>query len=93
MPDMVSSLPNATAPLKGSHLQVPGQQQAQPHGEHGYQRTVFPGKADQMERVIAQLGSMGFMPKDLIPNEVQWFYTYPFPQILLNEGCELSVNL
>jgi hypothetical protein len=40
----------------------------------GYQSNVFPGKQDQMKLVSAYVLEKGFIPKELIENEVSWFY-------------------
>ena len=41
---------------------------------YGYSTNVFPGKEDQMVQVCQHIEQTGFMPKDLIENEVAWFY-------------------
>ncbi|RIB12517.1 Glutamate/Leucine/Phenylalanine/Valine dehydrogenase-domain-containing protein [Gigaspora rosea] len=40
----------------------------------GYAPTVFDGKADQMLKVCEYLEEKGFIPKELVRNEVNWFY-------------------
>jgi glutamate dehydrogenase len=40
----------------------------------GYASNVFAGKAEQMKRVSEYVKEKGFVPKDLIENEVSWFY-------------------
>lgn len=40
----------------------------------GYAQTVFEGKAEQMLRVSAHIKEKGFIPHELIENEVAWFY-------------------
>ncbi|KAI8138244.1 Glutamate/Leucine/Phenylalanine/Valine dehydrogenase-domain-containing protein [Fennellomyces sp. T-0311] len=41
---------------------------------YGYSTNVFPDKQDQMVKVCAHIGQTGFIPQDLVENEVQWFY-------------------
>lgn len=77
MPNM-SALPVSSVPLKGGHLAPPGQGEInhfERQDEVGYQQVVFPGKKDQMEKVIATLQSKGFMPNELVAAEVNWFYS------------------
>lgn len=40
----------------------------------GYNANVFPGKNEQMVQVCEYLENSGFIPKDLVQNEVGWFY-------------------
>ncbi|CAG8550783.1 9839_t:CDS:2 [Diversispora eburnea] len=40
----------------------------------GYSENIFDGKADQMLKVCEYLEGKGFIPKDLVNNEVKWFY-------------------
>ncbi|KAG9303149.1 hypothetical protein G9A89_000506, partial [Geosiphon pyriformis] len=40
----------------------------------GYTAYVFQGKAEQMLKVCEYLEQRGFIPKDLVKNEVSWFY-------------------
>jgi glutamate dehydrogenase len=40
----------------------------------GYNSNVFPGKEEQMVSVCEFLSGIGFLPKDLVQNEVSWFY-------------------
>ena len=42
----------------------------------GYAATVFDGKHEQMLRVCSQIEEKGFVPRELINNEVAWFYGY-----------------
>ncbi|KAI8377565.1 Glutamate/Leucine/Phenylalanine/Valine dehydrogenase-domain-containing protein [Radiomyces spectabilis] len=42
--------------------------------ESGYNTNVFAGKNEQMGQVCKYLENLGFLPKDLVENEVQWFY-------------------
>lgn len=40
----------------------------------GYSSNVFDGKPVQMNQVADFISSKGFLPKELIENEVAWFY-------------------
>ncbi|KAJ3105920.1 NAD-dependent glutamate dehydrogenase [Phlyctochytrium bullatum] len=40
----------------------------------GYTDNVFTGKAEQMEKVATYIDEKGFIPKELVNNEVTWFY-------------------
>ncbi|KAI9281377.1 Glutamate/Leucine/Phenylalanine/Valine dehydrogenase-domain-containing protein [Umbelopsis sp. AD052] len=40
----------------------------------GYNANEFPGKEEQMVSVCDFLSGVGFLPKDLVQNEVSWFY-------------------
>lgn len=40
----------------------------------GYNANVFPGKQEQMIQVVQHLENCGFLPKELVKNEVDWFY-------------------
>lgn len=42
--------------------------------DSGYNVNVFAGKNDQMVQVGEYLESSGFLPKELVQNEVSWFY-------------------
>ncbi|KAL0074663.1 Glutamate/Leucine/Phenylalanine/Valine dehydrogenase-domain-containing protein [Phycomyces blakesleeanus] len=44
------------------------------HNDSGYNANVFPGKKDQMKKVVYHLEQTGFLPKELVENEVRWFY-------------------
>ncbi|KAJ3365780.1 NAD-dependent glutamate dehydrogenase [Allomyces javanicus] len=47
-----------------------------PSANHpGYTENVFDGKQEQMLKVAAYIAEKGFLPKELVQNEVQWFYT------------------
>ncbi|KAI8070480.1 Glutamate/Leucine/Phenylalanine/Valine dehydrogenase-domain-containing protein [Gongronella butleri] len=43
--------------------------------EAGYEANVFADKAEQMQQVCEYLDKLGFLPKELVRNEVQWFYS------------------
>ena len=40
----------------------------------GYSSNVFAGKKDQMVQVSKYVAEKGFVPKELVDNEVSWFY-------------------
>lgn len=42
----------------------------------GYVSNVFAGKKDQMVKVCSHVQEKGFIPQELINNEVTWFYTH-----------------
>ncbi|KAI9317222.1 Glutamate/Leucine/Phenylalanine/Valine dehydrogenase-domain-containing protein [Dichotomocladium elegans] len=41
---------------------------------YGYSANVFPEKQEQMVKVFSLIEQTGFIPKELIQNEVAWFY-------------------
>ncbi|KAI8984710.1 Glutamate/Leucine/Phenylalanine/Valine dehydrogenase-domain-containing protein [Mycotypha africana] len=43
--------------------------------ESGYAANVFAEKESQMLKVCEYLDKLGFLPKELVQNEVQWFYS------------------
>ena len=42
----------------------------------GYAANTFAGKPEQMLKVRDYIAEKGFIPKELIENEVMWFYGY-----------------
>jgi glutamate dehydrogenase len=53
-----------------------------PLGQHqrlknapGYTTPVFKGKEEQQALVQSEVASKGFIPQELVPNEVNWFYS------------------
>lgn len=40
----------------------------------GYSSNIFEGKPEQMKKVANYISSKGFLPIELIENEVAWFY-------------------
>lgn len=40
----------------------------------GYSENEFEGKLEQMEQVVKYITEKGFLPDNLIENEVTWFY-------------------
>ncbi|THH30597.1 hypothetical protein EUX98_g3609 [Antrodiella citrinella] len=42
----------------------------------GYVTPVFKGKSEQRSKVEAIVGRKGFVPRELVANEVAWFYSY-----------------
>lgn len=43
-------------------------------GDLGYNTNVYAEKNDQMVKVGEYLEKSGFIPKELVQNEVSWFY-------------------
>ena len=56
--------PNASDNINKSHTTA----------DFGYNANVFAGKNDQMVQVGEYLETSGFLPKELVQNEVSWFY-------------------
>ncbi|ORZ31905.1 Glutamate/Leucine/Phenylalanine/Valine dehydrogenase-domain-containing protein [Catenaria anguillulae PL171] len=44
-------------------------------GHSGYTENIFDGKQEQMLKVANHIAEKGFIPKELVQSEVQWFYT------------------
>lgn len=44
------------------------------NNESGYATNVFAEKEEQMVQVCENLENLGFLPKELVKNEVTWFY-------------------
>ncbi len=42
----------------------------------GYSENMFEGKAEQMEDVVKFITAKGFLPENIVENEVTWFYKY-----------------
>lgn len=40
----------------------------------GYTTPAFAGKKAQLAKVVENVASKGFIPKELVKNEVEWFY-------------------
>ena len=59
-----------------THLSVPGAMQHRVLHEtgSGYVAPKFEGKTEQMEEVIDEVEGKGFIPGDLVDNEIKWFY-------------------
>ncbi|KAK1030306.1 NAD-dependent glutamate dehydrogenase [Friedmanniomyces endolithicus] len=59
-----------------THLSVPGAMQHRVLHETGpgYVAPKFEGKAKQMDEVKNQVDEKGFIPTDLVDDEVEWFY-------------------
>jgi len=47
---------------------------ANPSTSDGYSENVYAGKNDQMIQVVSYVSQKGFIPNDLVENEVSWFY-------------------
>jgi glutamate dehydrogenase len=64
------------SPAPHAHLSVPGT--PQPHNvlknTAGYEAVVFAGKKAQAARVEELIKEKGFIPSELVHNEVAWFY-------------------
>jgi hypothetical protein len=45
-----------------------------PEQQDGYSSNVFTEKAEQLQRVVAYVEDKGFIPRELVQNEVSWFY-------------------
>jgi glutamate dehydrogenase len=45
-----------------------------PEQQDGYSSNVFSGKSEQLQRVVAYVEEKGFIPRELVQNEVSWFY-------------------
>lgn len=41
---------------------------------YGYRANVFPDKEKQMTKACSYIEKTGFIPKNLVKNEVSWFY-------------------
>ncbi|OJT02203.1 NAD-specific glutamate dehydrogenase [Trametes pubescens] len=75
------STPTSTTPAgnPAAHLQVPGQHAEVSHrlkNVPGYTTPVFAGKEEQRAKVQANVAAKGFIPRELVVNEVNWFYTH-----------------
>lgn len=44
------------------------------NNESGYAANVYEDKESQMLKVCENLEQIGFLPKELVKNEVSWFY-------------------
>ncbi|CCM05749.1 uncharacterized protein FIBRA_07981 [Fibroporia radiculosa] len=79
-----SSTPSLLSDPARTHLSVPGQHH--PSGSEqslnriknvpGYTTPVFKGKEEQRAKVQANVAAKGFIPRELVPNEVNWFYSH-----------------
>ncbi|OCH90429.1 NAD-dependent glutamate dehydrogenase [Obba rivulosa] len=82
-PDSGSSTPAFLADPTKQHLQVPGlHPSSSEQSVHriknvpGYTTPVFKGKEEQRAKVQATVAATGFIPRELVANEVNWFYTH-----------------
>ncbi|RKO87189.1 Glutamate/Leucine/Phenylalanine/Valine dehydrogenase-domain-containing protein, partial [Blyttiomyces helicus] len=55
-------------------LSVPGATKVSSAPSDGYTSNVFAGKKEQLTKVCAYVEEKGFVPKELVLNEVSWFY-------------------
>ncbi|KAJ8456442.1 hypothetical protein ONZ45_g18719 [Pleurotus djamor] len=79
---------SATSGVNADHLRVPGDprppssRNSSDTSSHriknlpGYTTPVFKGKEEQRALVEADVAQKGFIPQELVSNEVNWFYTY-----------------
>ncbi|SJL07183.1 probable glutamate dehydrogenase, NAD(+)-specific [Armillaria ostoyae] len=64
-----------------AHLSVPGSRTGSDTSVHriknvpGYNTPVFKGKEEQRALVQAEVAAKGFVPPELVANEVNWFYS------------------
>ncbi|KDQ62057.1 hypothetical protein JAAARDRAFT_170205 [Jaapia argillacea MUCL 33604] len=88
-PEGLATTPPILADSAKSHLAVPGQglyALGSPSGSDaslhriknlpGYTTPVFKGKEEQRAKVQANVAAKGFIPRELIANEVNWFYSH-----------------
>ncbi|GJE97674.1 NAD-specific glutamate dehydrogenase [Phanerochaete sordida] len=61
-----------------SLLTVPGQPPAAHRVKNvpGYSTPIFKGKEEQRAKVQANIAKQGFIPRELVANEVNWFYSH-----------------
>ncbi|KAH9831374.1 NAD-dependent glutamate dehydrogenase [Rhodofomes roseus] len=67
----------ASTPTDGL-LQVPNQLESTHRIKNvpGYTTPVFKGKEEQKAKVLANVTAKGFIPRELVANEVNWFYAH-----------------
>ncbi|KAI0770618.1 NAD-dependent glutamate dehydrogenase [Fomes fomentarius] len=78
------STPTSQTPLHADsdasgHLQVPGQPVEaiqRLKNVPGYTTPVFKGKEEQRAKVQANVAAKGFIPRELVVNEINWFYSH-----------------
>ncbi|KAJ3481702.1 hypothetical protein NLI96_g7482 [Meripilus lineatus] len=80
-----SSTPGTSTPDNG-HLKIPGLRPGLSSGSEtslhrvknvpGYTTPIFKGKEEQRAKVQANVAAKGFIPRELVGNEVHWFYSY-----------------
>lgn len=58
----------------------------------GYSDNQFSQKQEQMNEVVDYIAKKGFLPQDLIQNEVAWFYKYGMVLCCLN-GIDLKIAI
>ncbi|KAF7970266.1 hypothetical protein HWV62_24446, partial [Athelia sp. TMB] len=91
-----ASLKPALAALASAGSSRPGSE-ASVHrvkNETGYTTPVFAGKEKQRAEVQKAVASQGFMPRELVANEVNWFYTHLGidDTYFQNESCEVIAD-
>jgi glutamate dehydrogenase len=72
--DTHSSSPDSATPRVNVGNELLTQKVQKVQNVPGYNTPPFSGKDVQRQQVISHISSKGFMPKDLIPIEVGWFY-------------------
>ena len=65
---MSLSVPGSVAGVAPKALPVAGLE------ADGYASNVFAEKQEQLQKVCAYVEEKGFIPKELVYNEVSWFY-------------------
>jgi glutamate dehydrogenase len=70
----LSSPDNAAPPRANAENEVLTQKVQKVQNVPGYKTPTFTGKDLQRQQVVSHVSSKGFMPKDLVPIEVGWFY-------------------
>ncbi|KAF9005537.1 NADH-dependent glutamate dehydrogenase [Cyathus striatus] len=60
----------------GEHLNVSGARYSTLENVPGYTTPVFKGKEEQRALIENDVAAKGFIPRELVPNEVNWFYTH-----------------
>ncbi|KAK5115517.1 glutamate dehydrogenase (NADP(+)) gdh1 [Meristemomyces frigidus] len=72
--ERVVRTPNRQPSPQPTHLGVPGQHHKLQEPGSGYVAPKFEGKSKQMDDVVAQVDAKGFIPDELVEQEVAWFY-------------------
>ncbi|KAH9010718.1 NADH-dependent glutamate dehydrogenase [Lactarius pseudohatsudake] len=79
-PDRDPSKSHLQVPGKGPYLSDPSSRVGSDASLHriknlpGYTTPVFKGKGEQRTKVQENVAAKGFIPRELVVNEVQWFY-------------------
>ncbi|EPQ54800.1 NAD-specific glutamate dehydrogenase [Gloeophyllum trabeum ATCC 11539] len=77
-PDSDASTPSVLADPGKAHLRVPGSDPSVHRVKNipGYSTPVFKEKDEQRAQVQANVLGKGFIPRELVANEVNWFYDH-----------------